>query len=205
MSTRWLHLADDDHVAGYDRRTEAHLAEVAAAGRSVHGEADLVDGLLDRQGDVLDLGCGTGRVAWRLAELGHRVVGVDLDPRMLGSARARDAEVAPPTWVTDDLTAYRGEPVDVVLLAGNVVPLVGSDHLQVLTRAVVHHLRPGALLVSGFGLDEEHLPDGCPVMPLTDLDRACDASGLQLLARWGTWHGEPLTGDYAVSVHTLSR
>nr|WP_269813628.1 class I SAM-dependent methyltransferase [Ornithinimicrobium sediminis] len=161
--------------------------------------------MLDRQGDVLDLGCGTGRVAWRLAELGHRVVGVDLDPRMLGSARARDAEVAPPTWVTDDLTAYRGEPVDVVLLAGNVVPLVGSDHLQVLTRAVVHHLRPGALLVSGFGLDEEHLPDGCPVMPLTDLDRACDASGLQLLARWGTWHGEPLTGDYAVSVHTLSR
>jgi SAM-dependent methyltransferase len=38
---------------------------------------------------VADLGCGTGTLAVLLAEAGHRVVGVDLAPRMLEVARAK--------------------------------------------------------------------------------------------------------------------
>jgi SAM-dependent methyltransferase len=204
VTDRWLRLADDDHVAGYDERAAAHLAEVAAQGRSVHGEADLVDALLDGPGDVLDLGCGTGRIAWRLAEAGHRVIGVDLDPRMLATARDRRPDPAPavlPRWVERDLTVYRGAPVDLVLLAGNVLPLVGAAHLDDALAAVVAALRPGGLVLSGAGLDAEHLPPGCPVTPLTALDAACDRAGLELRSRWGTWHADPFTGDYVVSVH----
>jgi predicted TPR repeat methyltransferase len=206
VSTRWLHLADDDHVAGYDDRMAAHLVEVAEQGRSVHGEADLVDALLAGPGDVVDLGCGTGRVAWRLAEMGHRVVGVDLDSRMLSAAHARrpDQPVATePVWVETDLTAYRGDPADLVLLAGNVLPLVGAEHLDAAMSRVVELLRPGGLVVSGAGLHEDHLPPGCPVTSLTELDRAFGSAGMVLQARWGTWHAEPFEGDYVVSVHTL--
>ena len=39
--------------------------------------------------DVLDLGCGTGSLALLAIEAGHRVVGVDLSPRMVELARAR--------------------------------------------------------------------------------------------------------------------
>jgi len=39
--------------------------------------------------DVLDLGCGTGSLALLAIEAGHRVVGVDLSPRMVELARAK--------------------------------------------------------------------------------------------------------------------
>ncbi len=42
------------------------------------------------QGDpILELGCGTGRVLLPLAEVGHRVVGLDLSEPMLGRCRAK--------------------------------------------------------------------------------------------------------------------
>jgi SAM-dependent methyltransferase len=42
---------------------------------------------------VLDVGCGTGFLALRFAELGHTVTGVDFSPEMIGRAR-RNAEQA---------------------------------------------------------------------------------------------------------------
>lgn len=42
-------------------------------------------------GPVLDVGTGTGRVAWPLAEAGHEVVGVDLAASMLKHAKAKGA------------------------------------------------------------------------------------------------------------------
>jgi ubiquinone/menaquinone biosynthesis C-methylase UbiE len=41
---------------------------------------------------VLDVGCGTGFLALRFAELGHTVTAIDLAPRMVDRARQRAAE-----------------------------------------------------------------------------------------------------------------
>jgi 2-polyprenyl-3-methyl-5-hydroxy-6-metoxy-1,4-benzoquinol methylase len=41
--------------------------------------------------DVLDIGCGTGFLSLLLAELGHRVTGIDLAGRMLAIARRKAA------------------------------------------------------------------------------------------------------------------
>src|SRR5438094_588363 len=38
---------------------------------------------------VLDLGCGTGSMSVLMAEMGHRVTGVDLSPRMIEQATAK--------------------------------------------------------------------------------------------------------------------
>src|SRR5690242_14604202 len=72
------------------RRGEAYdapYAARAAAGENIHGEADLVESFGPRT--VLDAGCGTGRVAVELARRGIAVVGVDLDPQMLATARRK--------------------------------------------------------------------------------------------------------------------
>jgi ubiquinone/menaquinone biosynthesis C-methylase UbiE len=41
---------------------------------------------------VLDVGCGTGFLATRFAELGHNVTGIDLAPRMIDQARHKAEE-----------------------------------------------------------------------------------------------------------------
>lgn len=45
--------------------------------------------LLRGRPDILDAGCGYGRVAIPLAEAGHRVLGIDLDPGLVSDARRR--------------------------------------------------------------------------------------------------------------------
>ena len=68
----------------------ARFDQLRRAGADVHGEADLVAVAGAAPGArVLDAGCGTGRVALRLAELGYDCVGVDLDPSMLDGGPQR--------------------------------------------------------------------------------------------------------------------
>lgn len=53
--------------------------------------------------DVLELGCGTGRITRVLAGAGSRVVGLDVSPEMLERARARLADRAPVHLVRGDM------------------------------------------------------------------------------------------------------
>jgi len=60
------------------------------------GDVDLYRALAKRTGGpILELAVGSGRIAVPLAEDGHRLVGVDIDPAMLDRARARLAAAAP--------------------------------------------------------------------------------------------------------------
>ncbi len=170
----------DDYQARFDR--------LAASGTDVHGEAAFVEAL--KPATVLDAGCGTGRVAIELARRGIEVVGVDVDPSMLATARrlAPDLE-----WIEADLTTFDlGRTFDLVLLAGNV-PLFTPEGTQgaLLERCAAH---VGRHLVAGFSLDRGYA--------IEDWDRDAEAAGLTLEARYATWDGQPFTGgDYAVSVH----
>ena len=100
----------------------------------------------------------------------------------------------------------RSQAFEAAVLAGNVVPLLAPGTLQAAVARVAAHLQPGGLLVSGFGLDADHLPTGCPVTPLADYDRACDVAGLSFLRRHATWEKAPWVagGGCAVSVHRLN-
>ena len=56
--------------------------------------------------DVLDVGTGSGYVACLLADLGHRVTGIDLADGMLARARAHAAQMAhPPVFAQGDAVA----------------------------------------------------------------------------------------------------
>ena len=48
------------------------------------------------RGEVLDLGCGTGRVALHLARRGHRVLGVDDDAALVAALSRRSGEAGLP-------------------------------------------------------------------------------------------------------------
>ena len=201
QDTRWQQLTGGAGGEEY----AARFAELAAEGADVHGEATFVAGLLPGPGRILDGGCGTGRVAVRLAELGHDCTGVDADESMLAVARreAPGADLAGRRPRRPPPDAVAGAPYGVVLLAGNVVPLLAPGTLARAVRGLAGVLRPGGLLVAGFGLDRAHLPAGCPVTPLADYEQALTDAGLEPAERFGTWDREPWTPatGYVVSVH----
>lgn len=188
--------------AEYARR----FADLAATGRDLHGEARFVAARVAPGSRVLDAGCGTGRIAVELARRGYSCVGLDVDASMLAEARRTDPRIR---WVQADLadptvtmTADDGDPFDLVLCAGNVVPLVAAGAEAIAVATMARQLRDGGLLVTGFGLDRAHLPASAACIDLSDFDRWCTAAGLMATERFATWDGDPWPGDggYAVSV-----
>lgn len=199
--TRW----SDATGAATGRDYAARFDALAASGADVHGEARLCASLVPPGSRVLDAGCGTGRVAIRLEALGYACTGVDVDASMLAVARERAPRLR---WVQQDLAGLdlvgAGDPpYDLVVLAGNVVPLVAEGTEPVVVDRVASHLAPGGLLVAGFGLDRAHLPPSAGLLRLDDYDAWCAAAGLRLVRRFGTWEGQPYDdgAGYAVSVH----
>jgi len=171
----------------YDRAWE----ELAAKGKGIHGEADLVESLGVRS--ILDAGCGTGRVAIELARRGLAVVGVDLDPQMLAAARRKAPHLE---WIEADLaTVTLGRRFEAVVMAGNVMIFLAPGTEAAVVANVTAHLEPGGLLVSGFQLMAGRLD-------LREYDAMAAAAGLRLAARWATWDKQMYQdGDYAVSIH----
>jgi ubiquinone/menaquinone biosynthesis C-methylase UbiE len=199
--TRWSEVSGGPGAAtAYQKRFD----DLAAKGLDIHGEAAFVASLMSPPVRVLDAGCGTGRVAIQLTALGYHCTGVDEDAAMIEVAEERDPST---TWVRQDLSRLqlRAQAFEIVLLAGNVIPLLAPGTLLSTVERIAAHLQPGGLVVAGFGLDAAHLPQGCPVTPLADYYRACEVTGLSFVRRYGTWDRDPWHegSGYAVSVHRL--
>ena len=148
----WGRMTQEDpaHSAAYIQR----FRDLAAQGMDLVGEARLVDAMLRRGSRVLDAGCGPGRVGGHLAEVGHDVVGVDVDPELIAAA---ELDHPGPRWLVGDLAELdlpaRGiaEPFDAIVCAGNVMTfLAPSTRVEVLRRLLAH-LRPGGRAAIGFG------------------------------------------------------
>ncbi|WP_328718902.1 class I SAM-dependent methyltransferase [Streptomyces sp. NBC_00247] len=199
---RWAELTGGQAGEEYARR----FARLAESGHDVHGEATFCAALLTPGARVLDAGCGTGRIAIRLAELGHHCTGVDVDSSMLAVARR---EAPTQKWLLGDLArldALGLEPgFDLALAAGNVIPLLAPGTEPAVVRQLAAALRPGGLLVTGMGLDPAHLPLSEAPLTLSEFDDWCARAGLVLRQRYATWSGDPYEPGcgYAVSVHSL--
>lgn len=200
LMSRWSELTGETSGEDY----AARFATLARSGKDVHGEARFCAALVPAGARVLDAGCGTGRVAIRLAELGYDCAGVDLDASMLAVAR-KQAPGLP--WFQADLAGFEPDLLgiaadfDLVVAAGNIFPLLAVGTEATVVQRLAAALRPGGLMVAGFGLDEAHLPVP-PGITLSEYDEYCAAAGLTLVDRFATWDAAPYDGGgYAVSVH----
>jgi SAM-dependent methyltransferase len=118
---------------------------------------------------VLDAGCGTGRVGRELARRAIDVVGVDIDPEMLATARRKAPGV---DWRLADLaTVDLARPFDAAIAAGNVMIFLTPGTERAVIGNLARHLSPGGLLIAGFQPRDR--------MPLDRYDALCLDAGLE--------------------------
>lgn len=149
--------AEPEHSQWFLQRFRTMRAE----GKDIAGEARFVDALVPRQARIFDAGCGSGRTGGPLSELGHTVLGVDVDATLIDAAR-EDFPAA--TWVAGDLAELESgalraqlgvdEPAgsfDAVVAAGNVMPFLAPSTRQTVLSALRRLLKPGGRFALGFG------------------------------------------------------
>ena len=128
-------------------------------------------------GPVLELGVGTGRVAWPLAAAGHEVVGLDLSAAMLAIAHGKAA--AHPAPVRDRLVLRQGDMAEFDLARRfrlALVPARAFHHLltpqaqRTALGCIRRHLEPGGhLVIDVFDPKLEYCLPGGPVPPLREV------------------------------------
>jgi trans-aconitate methyltransferase len=130
--------------------------------------AELLDWLRAQPGErILDLGCGTGELAERIAATGATVIGIDTDPAMIEAARTRLPNVE--LRVADGHDFAVDEPVDAVF--SNAALHWMPAAVEVL-GCVSDALRHGGRFVAEMGAT------GNVATVMAAVDRACREAGL---------------------------
>lgn len=117
------------------------------------GEIDFYRGLAadvrSRGGSVLEIACGTGRVAVRLARDGVRVVGIDLSPEMIRIAAQKSAGLGNVRWVKADMRSFQLDEIfDLALIPGHAFQNLNRPQDQAAClECIRRHLPPGGSLV----------------------------------------------------------
>ena len=193
--SEWVKITDEDpdHSSWYIERFRTK----AAAGEDLAGEARLVHAMAPRNAKILDAGCGPGRTGGFLADLGHMVTGVDVDPILIAAA---EEDHPGPMWLVRDLAeldlAADGieAEFDVIVSAGNVMAfLAESTRREVLSRLGAHLAEDGRLVV-GFGSAREY--------DFSDFFVDVEKAGLTVDLKLSTWDLRPFTdgSDFLVAV-----
>lgn len=114
-----------------------------------------IKGLLEeygiRDGLVLDLGCGTGKMTRLLAKAGYDMIGVDNSEEMLGIAReAEDAsDVGRILYLLQDMRSFElyGTVRAVVSICDSMNYILEEDDLREVFRLVNNYLDPAGIFI----------------------------------------------------------
>jgi len=119
-------------------------------------------------GQVLDVGCGAGRLTGALVDRADEVVGCDVSPTMLEHARARHQDAPRIRWErrhAADLHGFDDERTDAIIALGVVPHLPGAPFVAEVLAEFARVLAPGGRAVFDVrtGPDPMTLPGESPL------------------------------------------
>jgi SAM-dependent methyltransferase len=136
-------------IAHYERHATAWDADRQSSGWNDKRWMTTFAGALAPAGQVLDLGCGSGRpIAQYLSQQGLRVTGVDASETMISLCRQRlpDQE-----WIVADMrTLSLGRRFEGILAWDSFFHL-DHDHQRQMFAVFAEHAAPGAVLMFNSG------------------------------------------------------
>ena len=157
MSTK---TADGLVIAWHDAECGSYRADLALW-RELAEEAG---------GPVLDLGCGSGRVALDLAAGGHEVTGVDSEAALVGALLYRAADLPVRAVAADARSLDLGRRFPLAIAPMQVIQLLGGRSGRAgLLRGAARHLEPGGKFAVALADPFEELPPQDALLPLPDV------------------------------------
>ena len=126
----------------------------------------------ETSGPILDLGCGTGRVALDLASRGHDVTGIDTDPELVEAlrVRARERGLQVDALPGDARSFELERSFALVISPMQVVQLLGGpDGRRSMFAAVRRHLDVGGTFAAALANPFEGVPDEELGPPVPDI------------------------------------
>lgn len=129
----------------WDKIADRYAKRAVGDEASYTATLDIVRGVLAPQANVLEIGCGTGSSALRLADAAGQYLGTDISPRMIEIAGSKAAGIGHLRFEVAAADAPVGEGFDAVL-AFNLLHLV-ADVPKVLAQAHAM-LKSSGVLVS---------------------------------------------------------
>ncbi len=123
-------------------------------------------------GEVLDLGCGTGRVALHLARRGHPVIGIDSDPALVAelNRRAGEAALTAHAEIRDARDFDLGRRFGLVLAPMQLLQLfAGAAERRSCLACAARHLAPGARLAAAILAPNGGIEGGEEGGPIPDI------------------------------------
>jgi SAM-dependent methyltransferase len=185
--------ADPEH----SHRYAARWRRLASEGQDLDGEARMLDAMVARGSRILDAGCGTGRVGGRLAQCGHTVVGVDVDPALIDYAKTDFPDCS---WLVSDLAvldlpaAGISEPFDLIFAAGNVLGFLAPSTRCPVLENLRNHLTESGRVILAYGAGRGY--------PFDDFFVDLRTAGLRLDLALSTWELNPFSdqSDFLVAI-----
>ena len=139
----------DELAATYTERIFSELAGKPLDRHLLNRLAEDVRG----HGLVADLGCGPGHVARYLHDQGVRMLGIDLSPRMIDSARQRSPDIEFRVGDMRALDLPDGALAGIVAFYSLIH--IGEPEMGATLRELRRVLAPGGLLLVAFHIGEE--------------------------------------------------
>jgi len=116
---------------------------------------------LDGRGKMLDLGCGTGQLAFRFSDWFEEIVGIDTEPEMIKEAirLSKEIRVENVEWFNGAIDTYKEKPDETFHLVTIAKAFHWMDRAKVLeTLYEMVDYGGGIAIIDNYSPNKEHLP-----------------------------------------------